>query len=256
MNTIMLYNSTATKSVPPNIVELSMVIERTEITAKYVIDSIHKIRDLAKDFIMRQESYVKDSYKQTAINLKKIVEKEVYYEHKTTKEKIDVMTYESMKATIAPNFEKKVEEKFIGYKATVYLNATIQYCESAVNDFANISNMSIENDIRLNYNFTLSKDLKDEVMQDLYAACINDGMKNILAIVNKTESLKGPVHIVEIIDPDSVPNNYSFSSAKNMSIDSANSMYIPEQIISIELVQDLFNNNIVFSKSLDLKVEV
>ena len=66
--------------------------------------------------------------------------------------------------------------------------------------------------------------------------------------------------MIEICNPDAVAtNNYDrgmIMKSKNCMMEESSicSSYEPEQIITPELIEELFNNNIELTKSLDLKL--
>ena len=100
-------------------------------------------------------------------------------------------------------------------------------------------------------------------MQELYTKCINQGVVAVQNIVNNLNfATSKEVKLLEVRDPAAVstPTRYDGAVMRKsaMCMDEecfGASAYEPEQIITPELLEELFNNNIELKKSLDLTLE-
>lgn len=259
---IIIYHSVAEKEVKPDIVALGISLNAKAQTAKEAINLINEDRNTAKTYITGKKSYRPDSYHQMAVDLKKRTLREYYYVHKTTKVEISKEEYDSLAQVHRNEYDSRSKEKFLYYEATLNLVAVLNYGETAVADLMTIFDMCTEKNFRCDYEHTISDELTKATNQELYAICINQGVKEVQTIANNLEFLEQPkVHLLEVLDPAATTApRYEMSAMKakrsacmdEMSIGAA---YEPEQIIMPELIEELFNNNIELKKSLDLKLE-
>lgn len=260
---IMIYHSVATKEVKPDIVDLAITINAKAQTAKEAISKINEDRNTAKTYITSKTSYRQDSYHQMDVDLKKRTTREYYYVHKKTKKEISHNEYEKLNQDKRNEYDNRSREKFLYYEAILHLVAVLNYGETAVDDLMNIFNMCTEKDFKCTYQHTVSDELNKSTEQELYAMCINQGVKEVQTIASKLDFLEQPkVHLLEVLDPaaTAVPKyeRMGMMSKQAMCMDEAacvGSAYEPEQIIMPELIEELFNNNIELKKSLDLKLE-
>lgn len=227
MATIINYTSTETIDVTPTIVNISLDVSTKGATAKEAINKLIENRQLIKDFILSKQSYRPDTYYQSNININK----------KYKKMKVD---------------EFNTMDVFDCYQAQIWITAVLNRSDSVIDDFVAISNMAIELDCHCSYKHDILEEAKEEIQQKLYAQCINNGLDNLKAIVLNTELKSKILNLLEV--NEDYPRSYS-SKCLNFS-ETICSNYEPEQIIIPELIEDLFNNNIVFNKTLNLKVSL
>ena len=254
MGTLLLIQSTAEKEVKPNIIEFSIDITEKGQEAEEVIKSINSKREFVKYYIMDRSSYKKDSYKQTNINFKKIVDKQIYYTNGT--QIVSQQEYSIMTGQIQQTFTKKIKEQFLYYEASLNISATLEYGETIVNDTVNIYNMAIEHDFRCRYNHYISNDIFETINNDLYIDCINKGMEQVKYIVNGVDKVKKEsIKLLQISDPELTKSYSNMEYAKRASASQYDS-YTPEPIMMPEIIADVFNNTITLDKTLDLKFEI
>lgn len=253
MGTIIDYTSTVKTYVKPNIVKIDInVIDKAD-TSKEVANNINEHRKLITNFIVNKNSYQIDSLKQNDFSLVKINTKETWYKNVDNDEKISELQYRTLHKEESLKYIPYIEEKFLYYKAQLSLSFILVQNNTVVNDLVSIFNMCIENDFYCNYTHTISDDLYESIMHDLYAECINKGMTDIKCIINQL-NYTNDIDTIKLNNIKESNNDYS-PIAKYASFDSCSSTYKPEQIIIPELVEELFNNNIEFEKSLDLQLE-
>lgn len=272
MGTIMVYNSSASTFIKPNTIELNIKISAFKETAKEVVQKINEDRQIAKDLICDKKSYQKDSYHQNSLDLRRRIVREYFYENLDGK-RITEKEYEALDFTHKSEYNKKYTEKFLGYDAFLTISAVLDYGETAVQDLVDIFNMATEKKFTCTYEHSVSQKSLEDTMHKLYIDCINKGVENMQKILDGltvTSSYSGQrtANLLSIVDPEarSGMTDYaignSFEKApkmmKSCRMDEsfgAASAYTPEQIIMPELIEELFNNNIELTKSLDLKFE-
>ena len=264
MGTLMIYNSVATKEVKPDIVSLTISMNAKCQTAKEASDKINEDRNTAKTYITAKKSYKPDSYHQIDFNLKKRTYSEPYYVHNDNSSKeISQTEYDKLTQNMRIKYTRKIREKFLYYEANLTLTVVLNYGDTVVEDLMTIFNMCTEKDFKCDYTHSISDELRNTTMQELYTKCINQGVSSVQNIVNglnfKTDSV---VILREVRDPaaKSVSTDYVGFGMKEAALCADNayfnrSEYEPEQIITPERLEELFNNNIELRKSLDLTLE-
>lgn len=264
MGTVMIYNSVATKEVKPDVVGLMIRLNAKCKTAKEAADKINEDRNLAKTFITGRTSYRADSYHQTDFNLRKQTYRETYYVRKdNNKTEISEEEWKNLSQVNRNEYVRSTREHFLYYEANLSLVAVLNYSDTVVNDLMSIFNMCTEKDFKCDYEHAISDELEDATMQELYTKCINQGVFAVQNIVNKLKFITSKeVKLLEVRDPAAVstPTRYDGAVMRKsaMCMDEAYlgaSAYEPEQIITPELLEELFNNNIELKKSLDLTLE-
>ena len=261
MSTTMIYNSKAVKEVKPDIVGIGISFSEKADTAKEAIDKLTESRFLAKKFITSKKSFQKDSYHQFNFGIHKRVYRESYLVNTTDNSEISDQEYNSIPQTVRQSYSRKIREKFLYYEATIDVIAVLEYGDTTVKDLIDILNMCTEKHFDCRYKHEVSSKLKEAIMQELYAECINKGVAEVQKIINGLDFIVSKkVYLIEIYDPDAVAtNNYDsrmIMKSKNCMMEESSicSSYEPEQIITPELIEELFNNNIELTKSLDLKL--
>lgn len=259
MGTVMIYNSHASTFVKPDVVELSIRLNSFAQTAADAVSDINKNRQIIKKFICEKSSYLADSYHQYSLDLKRKTHREYFYENKHG-QKITEDTYDSLSVIDKNDYIKKYVDKLLGYEANLTITATLFYSDTVVKDLVDIFNMCTELKVSCTYNHTISKSLRETTMQSLYAICINDGVSNVQKIVNNLDintANNKTVSLLSVMDPAATsmrePDRFMLSEAKACNM--YGSAYEPEPVVMPELIEELFNNNIELTKSLDLKFE-
>ena len=254
MGTILNITSNASMFVKPNIVDISILVKEIGQTSKEVTTKINENRQLIKDYILRKSSYKDDSYHQTGFNIDKRTKRLLYYQNNSG-QKISSEEYNKLSTLDAHNYKQVVEDQFLYYEASLHITLTLKFNDTVVEDLVSIFNMCTEKDFICRYNHTISNDLYIKSMQELYSKCINDGVdnaKSIVANLNFTNSTE--IKLLNISEHNISNARYSKSMA-TMDMCCESNVYEPENIIMPELVEELFNNNIELTKSLDLQIE-
>ena len=257
----MIYHSNASKEVKPDIVGLGISLTEKAQTAKEAITNLNNNRNLVKTFIIGKRSYQPDSYHQANVNIRKVTYKEYYYVD-AKKHQISESEYNNLNQTLRNNYTRKVKENFLYYEASLNLVAVLDFGDTVITDLMDVFNMCTEKEFKCNYEHTISDKLRDTTMQELYTICINQGVEAVQNIVNGLNfTTSKEVNLIEVRDPaaTSVPRASDNMIRKAaMCMDEAcygASAYEPEQIIMPELLEELFNNNIELTKSLDLTLD-
>lgn len=256
---IITYNSNVVKEIKPTIVEVSIMAFGEGKTAKEAIDAIIKQRKIIKEFILSKNSYKKDSYKQTKIDLIKKNHKVYKYYLKdpeyNLKTCIDSEEYNKLSSMLKTKYYSVENTEFDKYVANISIYAILNNNDTVINDFVDIFNLATSLDFKCVYNHNVLSTEKTEIDMNLYAECINNGMQYIRGVIGNTELSFRDIKLLEISDTNS---NYSFSNnvLKSSCYKEENTYYNTEQIVIPELIEDLFNNNIEFSKTLSMKIEI
>ena len=257
----MIYHSNASKEVKPNIVGLGISLTEKAQTAKEAISNLNNNRNLVKTFIIGKKSYQLDSYHQANVNIRKVTYKEYYYVDDKNHQ-ISDLEYNKLNQELRNNYTRKMQEKFLCYEASLNLVAVLDFGDTVITDLMDIFNMCTEKEFKCEYQHTISDKLRDTTMQELYTICINQGVEAVQNIVNGLNfNTSKEVRLVEVRDPaaTSIPRyDESMISKSAMCMDEVcygAPGYEPEQIIMPELLEELFNNNIELTKSLDLKLD-
>lgn len=257
MGTVMIYNSVASTFVKPDSVELTIRFKSFNENSSDAVKNINEKRQLIKKFISEKRSYQSDSYRQYALDLKKKYYKEFYFKNTNTGTKITEEAYNSLSVEEKVIYSRHSIDKMLGYEANLMITVSLSYGETVVKDLVNIFNACIELDAVCTYNHTISKTIVDDTMKDLYTKCINNGIENVQKIVDGLNICNQSIFLTRISDSklSSMQNSDRMFSAKATMYDAVNSSYEPELIIMPELIEELFNNNIELTKSLDLEFE-
>lgn len=256
----MIYHSNASKEVKPDIVGLSISLNEKAQTAKEAIANLNNNRNLVKTFIIGKRSYQPDSYHQANVNIRKVTYKEYYYVD-AKKNPISELEYNKLNQTMRNNYTRKMKENFLYYEASLNLVAVLDFGDTVITDLMDVFNMCTEKEFKCDYHHTISDKLRDKTMQELYTICINQGVEAVQNIVNGLNfTTSKEVNLIEVRDPaaTSVPSTNDIIRKSAMCMDEAcysASGYEPEQIIMPELLEELFNNNIELTKSLDLTLD-
>ncbi len=254
MGTIINYTSTVRTYVKPNIVKIDInVIDKAD-TSKEAANKLNEHRKLINTFVSDKISYKINSLKQNSFNLVKVTDKEHWYKNNKTGKTISETHYKALSDIDRLNYSTYIEEKFLYYEAQFSISFILTQNNTVVDDLVSIFNMCIENNFYCNYKHTISDNLYENTMHELYANCINKGMIDIKCIINQLNFTNVDINTIKLNIIKESDNGLSHIH-KNTSFECSRSIYEPEKIIIPELVTELFNNNIELEKSLELQVE-
>ena len=259
MGTIMLYHSETSTLAKPDIVDFTIRMAKKAQTAKDAVTELNVSRALATDYIKGLKSYRPESFKQENIDLRKIVNRETYYEKGDSK--ISVKEYNKLPINERFLYEEKTIERFLGYTASLTISATLNKSDTVVEDLVNVFNMATEKEFVCTYKHSLSNEILEQYARQMFIDCVNHGYRQVEDACNFIDVLKGkPIKLIQIIDPeavDTVSNDRDYGAVmKCASRTGIGSSYEPEQIMLPELIEGLFNNNIELTRSLDLKFDI
>lgn len=231
MATQLKYSSKQSISVKPTIVEISLYLKNDGKTSKEALDLLLDGRNKLKELVNTLKTYKADSYKQTNVSVDKLykyVNKDEF-----TKEKV---------------FDKYVANTNI----TLILSRNEDNDEDIIEDFTNIFDFALKYDYDLRYYHNITEEERHLYNNKLYANCIDLGLNEIRTIIADTELKNKDVELNEVLEDNNISNSYRMM---NMC---AESSYMEEKelIISPELIKELFNNNIVISKTLVLRISL
>lgn len=245
--TRMTFKSKATKKLKPSAVKVHMSFHTEGKKQEEVVSELSDKLNKAKEFITTFKSYKNNSYVQTKMD--------------------------TIKDTVQ---KKNYKTEIRGYRCSASCYAVLEYGETAVEDLLTIINMCIEKNIQLNYEFTVSENLVLGTYDELMATAINNGYEKVNKIVQNSIPFKGKtVEITEVLSSnvnlespqaqefERVP---SFSNRAPVMMDSlkitrsltpkrkgffGNDMatandeeeeqYIPERVITADMIEAMFN---------------
>lgn len=256
MGTIMVIQSKAKKEVKPNIVNVKLSLFEKAQTAKEVIDLINNKRTLAKNFILSKNSVKDGSYEQTNISVKKVTNRYVVYtkDNKTVSEEV----YNNFPFEVRSEWQKEFKEDFLFYSASLSIGIVLKYGDTVVNDLVNIYNMAIEKEMQCTYDYAISEDVLHNTQNDLFIECINKGISDVSYIANNINIDNQNVKLLEVIDTD-VSNSSKYLMASDMAMPMRKSSmpnYEPESLMMPELIEDIFDNTLPITRSIDMKFEI
>lgn len=272
MSTTMIYHSSATKKVKPDVANLFVALKSQEQTPRAAVEKINEDRELIKQFAESKGSFKSGSYQQMNVDVTKKTRRIQYYHCDApkfgTQADITVEQYNRLGEKERALYTPRYRDEFLYWEASLNLSFTLEYVESIVDDIVAIFNMCTEKEFRCTYDITVAKEMRNSTEQALYVDCINSGVSTVRNIVSGIEHFKGSrddVRLIEVRDPAAVaPAVGGYRSAKRstglemdmccseMCLDDG---YEPEQIIMPELIAELFNNDVEIAKSLDLVFE-
>ena len=249
----MVYPCSAEIRVKPSIVNIGFLICKSNEDPKQVINELNKTINLVKDYCTSRPSYRKDSYSQSNINVRQDIHKFDVYVNTENNKIIDVTAYLKLSANEQAKYIPQRKEEFLGYIVSTTIEIILNNDDTVIDDFTNIVNMAVENDIKVEYEHNILPEERHTYMKKLYAQCVNQGMRDIVEIVTN----------IDVFDPktlkiEEIVENFGRTGAliadKYCSSDLASASYEPEQYFVPEIIKELFNNNIVLSKQLELRV--
>lgn len=246
MSTRMTFKSRASKKLKPSAVKVHMMFLTEGKKQEEVVSELSEKLNKAKDFITTFKSYKANSYTQTKMD--------------TIKDTVHKKNY-------------KTEIK--GYRCSASAYATLEYGETAVEDLLTIINMSLEKNIKLNYEFIVDPNLVMETYDELMAEAINLGYAKVNKIVKNSIPFNGKsVEITEVLSSNvnlespqaqeferapsfanrapmmdtlkrtrSAEKGRGFFSSDKIAASSADEeeVYVPERVITADMIEALFN---------------
>lgn len=257
----MTYKSKAEQKVKPNVVFISIGMREEGGTPEEAINKINEDRALVRSHALGLVSIEGDSYRQDSVSVRKITRNEIYYGTPEGDKTYTEKEYKRLPEKQKDNLMIFNREIFVCWESNLRIRFTLSYGYTTVSDLVEVFNKAIKRGFHCDYTLGISDDLRERVRKELYAECINSGMKNVQDIVAALDYTKGEmaVNLVEVRDPDVRTQDIGVmrSASREMACLQECAMAEPEEQLMIpELLEDLFNNEIEISKSLDLMVEI
>lgn len=250
-----IYPCFAEMHVKPSIVIMTLKIFTSGKDAKSVLSELNDKLSLARDFCIAKPSYRENSYSQENISFRENHTTEYFYRHLYLKDTLKTeVEYKNLTANEQQMYARQSRKIFDNYTASTRINITLNNTETVIDDFTSIVNMSTDQSLFCSYEHTILPEQKKKYMRQLYINCVNQGMNDIIEIANGIPYFN-PEHIeiVKITEDIKRERDYGIDfSCKSAML--AEEEYTPENYFIPELVQELFNNNIVLSKKLDIVV--
>lgn len=242
----LVYPCTATKTVKPSIVRLAFTISVDGQDPKAILTSLNNTISMAKDFCTSKKSYRPDSYIQSDISFRENSPSDISFRENSSKE------YENLSAEEQHRYKKYSKNVYIDYSVSTNISIILNNNDTVIQDFTDIVNMIIENNMRCYYFHDILEEERQKYMRQLYVDCINTGMKEISEIANGVTYFD-PKNIQIIQVGENLSNSGSIMSDMCYKGSRAD-VYEPKKFCIPELVKELFNNNIVLTKKLDIEV--
>lgn len=244
--TRMTFKSKATKKLKPSAVKVHMSFHTEGKKQEEVVSELSEKLNKAKEFITNFKSYKNNSYVQTKMD--------------------------TIKDTVQ---KKNYKTEIRGYRCSASCYAVLEYGETAVEDLLTIINMCIEKNIQLNYEFTVSENLVLETYDELMATAINNGYEKVNKIVQNSIPFKGKtVEITEVLSSNvnlespqaqeferapsfsnrapvmmdslkmtrsSAKSRGFFGADKALATPEEEEVYVPERVITADMIEAMFN---------------
>lgn len=243
--TRMTFKSKATKKLKPSAVKVHMSFHTEGKKQEEVVSELSEKLNKAKEFITNFKSYKNNSYVQTKMD--------------------------TIKDTVQ---KKNYKTEIRGYRCSASCYAVLEYGETAVEDLLTIINMCIEKNIQLNYEFTVSENLVLETYDELMATAINNGYEKVNKIVQNSIPFKGKtVEITEVLSSNvnlespqaqeferapsfsnrapmmdslkitrsSAKSRGFFGADKALATSEEEEVYVPERVITADMIEAMFN---------------
>ena len=245
--TKMLYNSSATQEVKPTIIKMVIGIDVHDNEVASAVKTLSNIRKSCRDLIYSKKSCNLSTYKQTEI----MVSEQFEYNQIERPRNGQTVTQ-----TI------KVKN---GYNAATALTFTLLNEDTVVEDFTNIINipLTINTDnikVKCQYDFDITKEERANIMCDLTAQAIDNGLADIEKIIETSNTLKGKAATIESIDFVESQPSYGGGVPKFKESSFCSDIFNQEdieEIITPELVQDIFDNRkIILNKRMTLCFDI
>lgn len=248
------YISNVTIEKKPTVIFMNFMITETDESSKAVVKKINKKRIDLKKFVQNRSSYREDSYKQTTIHIRRLENKVYYYENDNG----DIISYEeynNLPGSERMSYSKKFRTDFMGYQASLNISIILNNSETVVKDFSAITSMSVKKDINCDFDCGILPEEQDNINKQLYIECSTKGIKAIHEIAKGIggQYYTDKTTIISIMDP-AVTSPYNADIQYERAMKTAS---IPEEpIITPEIIEDIFNNNVTFTKKLEIIAEI
>ena len=245
--TKMLYNSSATQEVKPTIIKMVIGIDVHDNEVASAVKTLSNIRKSCRDLIYSKKSCNLSTYKQTEI---------------TVSEQFEYNQIERPRNGQTVTQTIKVKN---GYNAATALTFTLLNEDTVVEDFTNIINipLTINTDnikVKCQYDFDITKEERANIMCDLTAQAIDNGLADIEKIIETSNTLKGKSATIESIDFVESQPSYGGGVPKYKESSFCGDIFNQEdidEIITPELVQDIFDNRkIILNKRMTLCFDI
>ena len=245
--TKMLYNSSATQEVKPTIIKMVIGIDVHDNEVASAVKTLSNIRKSCRDLIYSKKSCNLSTYKQTEI---------------TVSEQFEYNQIERPRNGQTVTQTIKVKN---GYNAATALTFTLLNEDTVVEDFTNIINipLTINTDnikVKCQYDFDITKEERANIMCDLTAQAIDNGLADIEKIIETSNTLKGKSATIESIDFVESQPSYGGGVPKYKESSFCSDIFNQEdieEIITPELVQDIFDNRkIILNKRMTLCFDI
>ena len=245
--TKMLYNSSATQEVKPTIIKMVIGIDVHDNEVASAVKTLSNIRKSCRDLIYSKKSCNLSTYKQTEI---------------TVSEQFEYNQIERPRNGQTVTQTIKVKN---GYNAATALTFTLLNEDTVVEDFTNIINipLTINTDnikVKCQYDFDITKEERANIMCDLTAQAIDNGLADIEKIIETSNTLKGKAATIESIDFVESQPSYGGGVPKFKESSFCSDIFNQEdieEIITPELVQDIFDNRkIILNKRMTLCFDI
>ena len=246
--TKMLYNSSATQEVKPTIIKMVIGIDVHDNDVASAVKTLSNIRKSCRDLIYSKKSCNLSTYKQTEITVSE------QFEYK------QIERPDRKGTTVTQTLKVKN-----GYNAATALTFTLLNEDTVVEDFTNIINipLTINTDnikVKCQYDFDITKEERANIMCDLTAQAIDNGLADIEKIIETSNTLKGKAATIESIDFVESQPSYGGGVPKYKESSFCSDIFNQEdieEIITPELVQDIFDNRkIILNKRMTLCFDI
>lgn len=259
MGTLMTMNSEQRLALKPDIVRIRFSASISGMDINEITKEINEVRNAIKNMILSKQSYQSDSFKQNSLNITKHTNTErIYGISGDESSYISEAEYKELPYNTRPKYKLiRIDHNFIGYSSNLNISATLTISDTTVEDFIALYELSIKHNLNFYYDCTLSNKLADSTMETLYAHCISDGISKIEHIVSRVNSMKNRIiNIVEIIDPEAISCSEDVAYARSAIRSADMARDTSEQIITPELIEDIFNNTREVSYNLTIKADI
>lgn len=252
--TTIWYTSKATMEIKPTIVELNFSINTESLNPKNAIDTLKKKVNIVKQFCKSKKSY--KSHKQSNIGFYRKTIKEYYYKNERTGTVYSEKEYKNLNQTdkeFCKRYYRDIQGPYVSYTT---IQVILSNDSTVIADFTDIMNMSMQEQLKITYNHTITNDERTRFMKQLYIDCVNEGMEDIRHTAKSISCLdESKIELVSIDEPN-IDNNMTIGrNCKSTDIMNRNN-FEPEQFFVPKLMEELFNNNITLNKAVNLKVNI
>lgn len=259
---IMTLSKTIVKQVKPTIVNMTFEVRTEGDNPKTVLGELNDKLTLFKAICTELPSYKTGSYTQQNVQFTKLYKTVVRYKNAKTKksyteaEFIAFCTKSGLDAkTEIKGYEKLTDRVFDKYVASTIITCTLNKTDSVVDDFIRLANTAVEQDFTCRYEHNITNDERTTYMTQLYSTGIDSAISEIKTILSNSNTFANVENITIRNISDRGISNVEYEAAPVYKSVKRAESYTPEQYFIPELIQELFNNNIDLSKTVELEVE-